>query len=718
MNETVQTQEPFAIVATSSRLSEAHRVLKYGESFAVFDRGGGIEPGTEQGLFHEGTRFLSSLELLLESQRPLVLGSSVRRDNALVVDLTNPDIVSGRDIVLPRETIHLFGTMFLWDEVCYLRWRLRNFSLKPAEVRLHLRFGADFADIFEVRGTGRERRGSALPPEIAEGGVTLGYQGLDGVFRRSRLRFSPEAGEVSGAGATFRAHLPPRDEATWTVTIELQVQDRQPTVLDFGEALAHSEAQLQARRLGSPSIQSSNARFDEWIERSLSDLHMMLTDTSRGPYPYAGIPWFSTVFGRDGILTALEMLWLDPAPARGVLGFLASTQAGRVHPDSDSEPGKILHEMRLGEMAALGEIPFGRYYGSVDATPLFVLLAGDYLRRTGDLAFLGSLWPHVERALEWIDNYGDMDGDGFVEYARHSPNGLVQQGWKDSHDSVFHADGRLAEAPIALCEVQGYVYAARRAAAEIAAALGIADKAAELEKRARDLQRDFEEAFWLEELGTYALALDGQKRPCAVRSSNAGHCLFTGIAYPGHARRVAETLMSDPSFSGWGIRTLDAREKRYNPMSYHNGSVWPHDNAVIAMGLSRYGFKQEAAKVLTALFDATLCFDQLRVPELFCGFHRRRHQGPVLYPVACSPQAWAATAVFLLLQACLGLEIDAPAARIRLQGPDLPEFLKIVHVRRLTVGEATVDLTLERYALDVGTRLERREGDVEVVVVK
>jgi glycogen debranching enzyme len=719
----IEIQESFPIVATSSRLDEAHRILKHGESFAVFDRAGEIHPGSEQGLYHEGTRFLSRLELTLENQRPLVLGSTVRQDNALIVELTNPDLMARGEkpkgeTVLPRDTIHVFAICFLWEEVCYLRWRIHNFGPDPVELRLELRFGADYADVFEVRGTPRPERGALIDPFKEHASVALGYRGLDGAVRRTRLSFSPDPEEMTGAAASFVADLPPRGEATWTVTVGFQTGNREPLVFSFEEALERSGAQLQARRLGSASLRSSNERFDDWAERSVSDLHMLITETTRGPYPYAGIPWYSTAFGRDGLWTALETLWLDPAPARGVLSYLAATQALRVDSANDAEPGKILHETRLGEMAALGEIPFGRYYGSVDATPLFVVLAGAYLQRTADRAFIESLWPHVERALEWIDVYGDLDGDGFVEYARRSPAGLVHQGWKDSAGSICHADGSQAEGPIALCEVQGYVYAAYRAAARLAVALGLADRAEKLERQARDFQQEFEQAFWVEEIGTYAQALDGEKKPCAVRSSNAGHCLFAGIASPAHARQVAETLMADTSFSRWGIRTLDAREVRYNPLSYHRGSIWPHDNAIIAQGLSRYGFKGMAVQVMSALYDAVLHFDLERMPELFCGFHRRPNEGPTRYPVACAPQAWSAASVFLLLQACLGLEIDAPGGRILLHRPELPDFFGTLRIRNLNVGEASVDLILERHTLDVSLHLERRDGDIEVVMIK
>ncbi len=486
----------------------------------------------------------------------------------------------------------------------------------------------------------------------------------------------------------------------------------------FEHARTEAETALARYQSGSCRVRSGDGQFNAWVRRADSDLHMMTSDTPAGPYPYAGVPWFNTAFGRDGIVTALSCLWLMPELARGVLSYLASMQATEVIPEEDAEPGKIMHEVRSGEMAALKEVPFGRYYGSVDSTPLFVLLAGAYWERTGDLAFAQKLWPHVESALTWIDRYGDRDGDGFVEYERQTPAGLLHQGWKDSGDAVFHADGKLARTPIALCEVQGYVYAARRAAAVLAEAVGQPARAVELLAQSDELRERFEEAFWCEDLDTYALALDGDKRPCRVRSSNAGQCLFAGIADPSRAARVARGLFSTDLLSGWGIRTIPMDAPRYNPMAYHNGSVWPHDNALIGYGLSRYGMHDLAARLLTGLFEAGTYLDLHRMPELFCGFAREPGEGPILYPVACSPQAWSAASVFLLLQSCLGLWVSGAERQVWFSRPCLPAFLREVRITNLTVAGAKVDLSLVRHDHDVGVNVLGREGDVEVTVAK
>jgi glycogen debranching enzyme len=718
VSEPAPVAEDYYIVADRSPADERTLVLKHGETFAVFDHFGDIQPGGlgEQGIYHEGTRHLSALTLSLARQRPLYLSSTVTDDNTvLTADLTNPDIQSGDLVVAPRGTIHLSRNRFLWQGVCYEHLQLRNYGLDAVTVGLGLQFQADFADIFEVRGTKRPRRGQLLEPVVTDDGATLAYLGLDGVTRRTRLTCQPRPAQISGAALRFEVALDAGAAVTYLVTIACETGGVGPRPIAYDEALAEAERFMHAPEAEQARIATANEQFDAWLRRSAADLRMMMTETPNGLYPYAGVPWFSVPFGRDGIITALELLWLQPRVARGVLAFLAATQADAVIPEQDAEPGKILHETRRGEMAALGEIPFGRYYGSVDATPLFVLLAGAYHERTGDRAFIEAIWPNIERALRWIDAYGDRDGDGFVEYARMTPTGLVQQGWKDSHDSVFHADGRMAEPPIALCEVQGYVYAAKRHAARLAALLGHAKRARALEKQAEALRVAFERAFWLHELSTYALALDGRKQPCRVRASNAGHCLFAGIAAPDRAARVAWTLLGPATASGWGLRTLAATEARYNPMSYHNGSIWPHDNALIAAGLAAYGFTDHAVTILGRLFDASLFVNLHRLPELYCGFGRLSGQGPTLYPVACTPQSWASGAVFLLLQACLGLTIDGPARRVRFRHPRLPASLRMVRITNLRVGDASVDLELDRHPQHVGITVLRKEGQVEVV---
>jgi glycogen debranching enzyme len=520
--------------------------------------------------------------------------------------------------------------------------------------------------------------------------------------------------------STARLHLAlrPRQEATFSLTVGCECAPASAGRLSFDAARAEAEADLERHRSWSCHVRTSNGQFNAWVNRAVSDLHMVTTQLPTGPYPYAGVPWFNTPFGRDGILTALECLWLWPALARGVLGYLAATQATELIPAQDAEPGKILHETRNGEMAALKEMPFGRYYGSVDATPLFVLLAGAYYERTADRAFVESIWPNIEAALAWVERFGDLDGDGLVEYTRRSADGLVHQGWKDSDDAVFHADGSLARGPIAMSEVQGYVYAAWRAAAHLAAVRHDAGQAADWTAKAEAVREQFERVFWCDDLGTYALALDGDKCPCRVRTSNAGHCLFTGIAEPARAARVARLLLSRESYSGWGVRTLATTETRYNPMGYHTGAVWPHDNAVVAQGLARYGFEAKAVQILTGLFEAGMYFDLHRLPELFCGFDKDPGEGPILYPVACAPQAWAAASVFLLIQACLGLRIDSPGARVVFTRPRLPAFLSEVRIGNLEVAGATMDLQLLRHENDVGVNVLRRTGDAQVVTVK
>jgi glycogen debranching enzyme len=706
-------EAPFYIPAINSP-SRPRRTLKHDDTFAVFDSHGDIGVGAgPDGLFHCDTRILSHFELLIDGAQALLLGSTVKDDSLhYQVDLTNPDIYVDDRIVLLKDTVHIARAFYLYGGSLRERIGLCNCGPEPVDLTLSLAFASDFADIFEVRGVRRERRGRYMTAIVESGSVTLSYVGLDGTVRQTALSFEPTPTALHGSVATYALHLAPNEKRNIFATVS--GRSLKQSTRSFFEGLIRRNREHKAEGTATATVETSNPLVNEILCRSMGDLRMLLTSTQDGPYPYAGIPWYSTTFGRDGIITAFQTLWMDPAIAGGVLRRLARYQARTHDPHSDANPGKILHEMRGGEMAALGEVPFKLYYGSVDATPLFVVLAGSYARRTGDLALIRELWPAIEAALAWIDGAGDPDGDGFVEYQRGAETGLSNQGWKDSFDSVFHADGRLADGPIALVEVQGYVYQAKLLAAECARALGQDARADALEREARALRRRFDEAFWCAEIGTYALALDGAKAPCLVRTSNAGHALFSGIARRDRARQVAEALVAPPYFSGWGIRTVADGEARYNPMSYHNGSIWPHDNALLGWGLGRYGFRHGAGAVFRGLIEATSYMDDRRTPELFCGFRRRTERGPTLYPAACSPQAWAAGAPFLLVESMLGVTFDPAQRRIRLLRPAVPDFLGDVTVRNLTLGGTSVDFTLRRRGARTSLQMLRASPDLEV----
>lgn len=709
---------PFYIAASASP-SRSRCTLKHNDCFAVLDNHGDIgrSEGGGDGLFSYDTRHLSHFALLIDGMEPLLLGSSLRDDNLnLNVDLTNPDTVSPDNTPLPKDTVHVSRTTYLHNGALRERSALVNRGTAPVSLILTLAFDSDFADLFEVRGMRRKARGTLEKRVVSPNKVVFRYTGLDAKVRETTLTFDPVPTELTIGAAKYDLTLQPLVPSRQFVSISC-VSEADEAAPSFFQGL------VQARRdlVGTHPVataETSNTVFNEIVCRSLSDLRILTTTTPEGRYPYAGVPWYSTTFGRDGLITALQLLWFDPSVARGVLRRLAKFQADRKDPTADAEPGKILHEMRSGEMATLGEVPFGLYYGSIDSTPLFVLLAGLYFERTGDEAFLRQIWPNVDRALAWIDGPGDPDGDGFVEYYRSSKKGLVNQGWKDSNDAIFHANGDLAEGPIALVEVQAYVYAAQLAAASCAEKLGYQERAAKLREKANRLRENFEQAFWCEDLGNYALALDGKKRPCRVRTSNPAHAMFSGIMAPERARLVAADL-ARPSFnSGWGIRTVAATEARYNPMSYHNGSIWPHDNAMIAFGLGKYGLTEGVASIFTNIMHAAAYMDQRRLPELFCGFQRRRSRGPTLYPVACSPQAWASGAVFQLLQAILGLEYDLQNKTIKLRNPAVPMSAGDLTVNDFRLGDATISFAVRPHKNGtISVRVLKSTGNIEISVV-
>jgi glycogen debranching enzyme len=719
MNEALASQ--FYIPARATLDGGRPSRLKHGDSFAVLDTQGDLMAfeGNPDGLYHRDTRHLSHFEIRLNGARPLRLSSNIASDNAaLTADLTNPDFFEGDKLVLPKDTIHLQRMKFVWQDSLYERIAVFNYDEEARRIRISATFDCDFADLFEARGQRRPARGVRSVQVTNRGDVDFSYMGLDAVERRTRLQFTPQPDGIETSFAYYDMKLKPQEKRIFFIRIACgEPPEGEWESRDFFRAFADSRRALRKAQARPLRMQSSSALVEDIVNRSVADLTMLVTDTEHGPYPYAGIPWFSTPFGRDGIITALMMLWVDPAIARGVLKLLAATQATEVDPYRDAEPGKILHETRFGEMAALREVPFGLYYGSVDSTPLFVLLAGEYLRRTGDVDTIRGIWPNIKAALGWIENHGDVDGDGFVEYHRQRDTGLVNQGWKDSFDSVFHANGDLAEGPIALCEVQAYVYGAWKEASNMARRLGIKAEWGKYDKRADEIRARFEQSFWCEGLGTYALALDGKKRKCEVPTSNAGHALFTGIADSERAARVASQLVSPDMFSGWGIRTVGISAARYNPMSYHNGSIWPHDNGLIALGFARYGLKDPLLKVFRGLIEAAGHIELNRLPELFCGFGRKQREGPIGYPVACSPQAWASATPLALIQAALGLTLDHDEREVRFNLPVLPDFIDRLYLKNLQLGSASADLMLTRHGNDAAITVVERNGGIRIIEV-
>jgi len=715
----IEVEDEFYIRASSALADTRTHVLKHNRLFAVLDRYGDIQliGQGKQGLFFEGTRHLSHFLTKINDSTPLLLGSEIQKDNiALKVDLANPDFCEGDHVILHRENIHIFRLTFAWNGTLYQRFRIRNYSNESINFTFSASFGADFADIFEVRGMIRKKKGQLLSPEIQDKKIVLRYLGLDDVERQTHIKFSEKPDELVDNKATFAIQLGSKAVTEIFITTTCQLKDQKMSPIEYHDAYEEALDSLIDSHKHSCHVHSSSEQFNGWINSSFVDIHMMITDTKCGPFPFAGIPWYSTFFGRDGMITAYEMLWLNPEIARGTLEFLALHQAKEVDPKADAEPGKIVHEMRGGEMVALGEIPFGAYYGSIDSTLLFIILAHSYYKRTANLEFIQKLWPAIEAGIKWIEEYGDSDGDGFVEYTKRSEHGLEQQGWKDSTDSVFYKDGTLAHPPIALAEVQGYLFAAWKSAAKLATLLGHKELHTKYMDNAKTLQKKFHKQFWIEEMGMYALALDGDKKPCKVKTSNAGQCLFGGIAHPDHAKVMKEKLFAEDMFSEWGIRTVSVDEVKYNPMSYHNGSIWPHDNALIAHGLKKYGFHEEVVKLMSSFLDASLFIDQQRLPELFCGFRRRAVEGPVPYSVACTPQSWATGSVFLFLQSALGLSINAPKKQVRFTKPLLPEFIKTLELSNLVVGEARCDLLIQQMDESISVSVLKKQGDLSVIV--
>ena len=703
-------------------VEETSRLLatKENDMFLYADNDGNLRGGPHgMGLYFKDTRFLSVYVLTIAGRLPVLLSSSAERAYMSYVDLTNPDLWEDSRITVPQQTLNVRRTRVVSARLLE-RIRFKNYNEHAIRVPVDLTFGADFADIFEVRGLRRKRHGLFFKPKVEGHRVVFGYRGEDEVFRETQIDLGavPDRVEIDGGMVRvgFDLDLPAHQTRLFTILVEPVIGEERPPAITFDAAVHELRRSYEEWERECTSIYTDNELFNTLLHRGQRDLRALVTQVAGGRFISAGIPWYVAPFGRDALITSHQILMLNPRPARDSLRILAAYQGRQVDHWRDEEPGKILHEIRQGELANAFYVPHSPYYGAADSTPLFLMLVGTYFKWTNDRAFIEEMLPHVDLALEWIDRYGDMDGDGFVEYQRRSPRGLDNQGWKDSYNAVVHTDGTLAKPPIALAEVQAYVYCAKQRIADVFDAFGRADRATVLREQAATLKRRFHEAFWMEDERFYAMALDGDKRQVRTVTSNPAHGLYCELLEDDGALEVGARLLQPDMFSGWGVRTMSKTAVAYNPMSYHNGSVWPHDNAFIAAGLKRYGMHRQTNRIGTAIFDAAIHADYMRLPELFCGFTRRTPNRPVGYPVACSPQAWAAGSPFLLLQAMLGLSARAHDNVLTINNPVLPPWLNSVELRNMRVGDSTLSLAFRREGDMTAFSMLSKQGSVRVLM--
>jgi glycogen debranching enzyme len=738
-------------------------VLKHGNFYFLSDPFGDVHPDSRGlGLYDLDTRLLSCAILRINGVRPTLLRAQSAANHLSTIQLTNPEVrkdpstKQGTTQALAMRAISVMRRRWIAGGLAE-RIEVTNYSAFAQQIQLDLELDADAADIFEVRGRVREQRGTYRPIEVTPESIVFAYEGLDGLVRRTLVSFTP--GEVSASargegtrgdgsvGIRWLVDVEPGARAgiRWEVATDLSPMpghrrpgagspERLARSVTSGRANGAADDAVAPGRIAEPTIaeeeygtwhdraariRSDGELLDLAIRRSIADLRLLRNDgPMRGEhYVAAGVPWFATLFGRDSIITSLQVLPFMPDVARETLKVLADWQATEDDPARDMEPGKILHELRTGELARTSELPHRPYYGSVDATPLWLILLDETYRWTGDIELVRALWPNALAALSWIDKYGDRDGDGFVEYERRTPLGLLNQGWKDSGDGLRHRDGSLAQAPIALVEVQGYVFDAKIRMAGLAERLGDHDLATRLSSEAEALRARFDAAFWMPDVGYYAVALDRDKRQVGSITSNPGHCLWSGIVPRERVNAVVDRLLDPTMDCGWGIRTYASGQPGYNPVGYHTGTVWPHDNALIAAGMKRVGRHDASDRIASRIFEAAQHSPDFRLPELFCGFDRGLADVPVPYPVACSPQAWSAATSLSLLQTMLGMRADAARDILELDRPHLPAWLGKVTVHELRVGERTVDLLFHRWRGNTtSAEVLRRDGPLQLVI--
>ncbi|MDO8886097.1 amylo-alpha-1,6-glucosidase [Candidatus Oleimmundimicrobium sp.] len=709
---------PFIIVDVKEKVLS----IKENDCFLLTNPEGNIPWGNGRGLgfYYQDTRFLSCLEFSINGKNPVCLTSTVELNYLESLECTNPDLESD-GVKISQQTLNI-RQLRLVKKGLHNKIRVKNYNSFTVNLNLQFKFDSDFADIFEVRGLKRKSRGKLLRPQFEGKNVILAYIGKDDVFRQTKIHFAikPSSVEIGAKGAVvvFNLKIKSFSKLSFGFYVEPIVgEDTEKKIKpNFGHTLSNLKSSYKKYSEECLQINTDNQIFNRLLARSRNDVRSLVIKMPEGRIIAGGIPWFMAPFGRDSIITSIQTLPLCSDFARDTIKFLAAFQGKKKDNWRDEEPGKIIHELRRGELANLNEIPHTPYYGSVDSTPLFLILISEYLKWTNDIDLIKKTKINIDNAVNWIKNYGDKDGDLFVEYERKSEKGLDNQGWKDSFDSVFHIDGKIAKPPIVLAEVQAYVYYALRRMSQVYDKLGEPQKSMSLVSWAEALKKKFNKEFWMEEANYLAMALDADKRQVKTITSNPGQVLWTGILDENKAKKVAERLMRPDMFSGWGVRTVSKLAKGYNPMSYHNGTVWPHDNALITRGLKRYGFDWATEEIVTGLYDVATHHAYMRLPELFCGFTREEGSWPIDYPVACSPQAWSAGSIFMILQSLLGISSDAPNDVLYINNPILPNWLKTVELKGLRVGKNVLDISFRCENNTTSFTVPRKEGKIKIIM--
>ena len=696
-------------------------VLKENRIMMVSDEMGDIPAGntTGLGLYFSDTRFLSAYEFRLSRMQPILLSASVDESYVATFQMVNPVLLldEGKRRI-PQQSLSIRRSRFIYGGL-HERIGVQNCGHEPVDIECSIRFDADFRDMFDVRGYKDQYGGTIRPLEVGDRGMTYTYDGRDGLIRRTEIVVNRTPATQHDGALTWHFHLESKETITLVIDVIPVIGENESTLTYlYDDALQALQASYRRWHDNTSRIRTDNAFLDRGLlRRSQMDLRILLEEYDTGLFPMAGIPWFSAPFGRDALIASIQTLMINPEVARGTLRYLAQQQGRRVDTSREEEPGKILHEVRYGELANLKLIPHTPYYGSVDGTPLFLVCAVEMMDWLNDQDLFVELLPSILSALKWVDQYGDSDHDGFVEYAERASGGVRNQGWKDSSDSLLYPDGRPAELPVALVEVQGYIYQAKVGLSRIFARLGQSAMAERLAREAAELRRRFELSFWLDKEQFYAQGLDRNKTPIPSITSNPAHCLWAGIIDPERAEILRDRLMAPDMFSGWGIRTLSSDSPHYNPMSYHNGTIWPHDNSIAAAGLRRYRHTEAAGQVIEGIMEAGIRMPDHRLPELFCGFRRdtQYNNGPAEYLVSCNPQAWGAGAAFHLMQTALGIVPDTTAGRVYLNPVPFGQA-RSVEIRGMRVGNGKLSFKVAYNGGRPDVEVLEKPDDLDVIL--